>query len=221
MRRPRRGVDRGPTSIGCARPAWAAALRLALILTVAACGPGARGGGRADPTPAGLGLGELIAFPECSINPKARGLHADHDPLRFLDRATGILTTPFKYLGISGWTDLGVRAEVLGRAKHGSAWSTDGFTTVDIHTDRLEIAIGLSRCRYERPPGAPYEAEVRVEVKPWILFPTEIGVQEGDAVHFCGRLRIDHDRGGFYEIHPETPDDARGQCGRIAGPGAP
>lgn len=144
------------------------------------------------------GLGVLIV--SCEINIDAPGLKEMRPPLSFPARALGIVTAPFKYLGIFGWTDLAVDAEVSGRVYQDSAWSTDGFTTVDIEIESLQLLTAGTRCRYDRPVRGEFRY-IRIEVKPWVASPGTAAVKKGSTIRASGRLKIDHDA-DFYEIHP-------------------
>lgn len=150
-------------------------------------------------------LGALVDVRTCAVNPKALGLQRQHRPLNLLDRISALLTTPFKYLGILGWTDLEAGAEVWGNVMHDPAWSTDGFTTVDVAIAKLDVVVGHARCTYARHAVVEPEAWIRIEIKPWVLFPPHVDLKAGDAVRIRGRLRVDH--GAFYEIHPEGSAD--------------
>jgi hypothetical protein len=120
-------------------------------------------------------------------------------------RIFGAFTTPFKYLGISGWTDLGLRAQVTGRVYQDSAWGTDGFTTIDVEIHELEILTGGPGCSYRRVSGDP-AAYIRIEIKPWVKSPALAGVKAESLVKVAGRLKVDHDA-DFFEIHPEHETD--------------
>lgn len=172
-------------------------LMFVLLMGLVVNGCASRGEGN------GTWLGQLIQ--DCSIDSRARGLQYHHPRLSITARVLGAVTTPFKYLGVSGWTDLGLRAQVVGRVYQDSAWSTDGFTTIDMEIHQLEIMTAESGCRYEKRPTDPV-AYIRIEIKPWVRSPAMAGVRENSLMRISGRLKVDHDD-DFFEIHPEREGD--------------
>src|SRR5262249_58829313 len=67
--------------------------------------------------------------------------------------AIAFLTTPFKFLGISGWKETGCPAEGRGRPVRDAQHSTDGFWTIDVLLEDLTIGAApadLSSARYLR-----------------------------------------------------------------------
>jgi hypothetical protein len=109
-------------------------------------------------------------------------------------RAAGFFFTPFKRLGIMGWSDLGYDGEITGLVKQ-TAKSTDQFYTVDMKLETLQIDgrnIPLADDRYLR-------AEICLcEVK----LSEEDGPKVGEKVWMRGRMVWDGD--GFVEIHPRS-----------------
>ena len=79
-------------------------------------------------------------------------------PLSWFDRFVAFLTTPFKFLGISGWKETGCSADAVGRPVRDAQHSTDGFWTIDVAL--AAFAIGGSAAD-PTPPRF-----VRVEVEP-------------------------------------------------------
>src|ERR1700719_3376921 len=79
-------------------------------------------------------------------------------PLSWFDRFVAFLTTPFKFLGISGWKETGCDARAAGRPVRDAQHSTDGFWTIDIAL--ASFAIGGSAA------DPTLRRFVRVEVEP-------------------------------------------------------
>ena len=121
--------------------------------------------------------------------------------LSWFDRTIAFLTTPFKFLGISGWQETGCDAQARGRPVRDAQHSTDGFWTIDVALEAFAIAANpadLSKPRY-----------VRLEVEPetrahGVCAQTPILV--GMELDFGGAVVVDTD-GPFLEVHPE--DDFR------------
>src|SRR5262249_53517151 len=78
--------------------------------------------------------------------------------LSWFDRALAFLTTPFKFLGISGWKETGCDAGASGGPVRDAQHSTDGFWTIDVAL--ASFSIGGSS-----PEPAPPRF-IRVEVEP-------------------------------------------------------
>ena len=118
-------------------------------------------------------------------------------PLSWFDRFIAFLTTPFKFLGISGWQETGCEAQARGRPVRDAQHSTDGFWTIDL---RLEaFAIGDASAD---PPGPMF---VRLEVEPDTqahAVCAATAVREGMELVFGGAVVVDTD-GPFLEVHPE------------------
>ncbi len=112
-------------------------------------------------------------------------------------RALGVVTTPFKNVGFIGWTNLGMRAAVIGRVEHAAA-STDRFLTVDVGLERIvidDLACSLDSPRYLRSEVCLCMVPLAADERP----------RTGDRVEIDGRLVWDGD--GFLEVHPEAPGD--------------
>lgn len=117
--------------------------------------------------------------------------------LNWIARSLGFITTPFKRLGIRGWTKTGCIAEATGKPVRDAQHSTDGFFTIDVALRELQVgqqrsAVADHYMRLEVEPGT--EAH-KVCARTHIL--------AGTSLHFAGPVLIDHD-GPFLEIHPNT-----------------
>jgi len=126
---------------------------------------------------------------------------APQPALSWFERAIAFLTTPFKFLGISGWQETGCAARASGRPVRDAQHSTDGFWTIDVALAAFaigETAADLSAPRYVRLEVEPDTAAHRV------CAGTRIRV--GNLLEFGGAIVVDTD-GPFLEVHPE--DDFR------------
>jgi len=141
---------------------------------------------------------EAIAAPACDAKGTIAMLSAaPQKALGWFSRAIAFLTTPFKFLGISGWKETGCPAEGRGRPVRDAQLSPDGFWTIDVLLE--EIAIGavptdLSAARY-----------LRLEVEPDTAAHEICGANPISAatdLAFGGAVVIDTD-GPFLEVHPE------------------
>ena len=116
--------------------------------------------------------------------------------LGWLSRWIAFVTTPFKFLGISGWTDTGCAALASGSPVRDAQHSTDGFWTIDVelHAFRIgNISPELPRfLRLEIEPGT--RAHEICERNP---------VAPGAALSFGGPIVVDTD-GPFLELHPKS-----------------
>ncbi len=128
---------------------------------------------------------------------------APQDELGWFSKAIGILTTPFKRCGISGWQPTGCDAKAAGVAVYDAGHSTDGFFTIDLHLETFVI----------QTVSMPSEVEryVRVEVEPktgaHAVCERLGGVLKGQSLFCGGPVVVDTDGEGFLEIHPD--DDFR------------
>jgi hypothetical protein len=117
--------------------------------------------------------------------------------LTWFDRWIALLTTPFKFCGISGWTETGCEARAAGRPVRAAQHSTDGFWTIDVQLERFAIGpdpADLTEPRY-----------IRVEVEPGTTahdICAATRVLAGMALAFGGAVVVDTD-GPFLEVHPE------------------
>ena len=112
-------------------------------------------------------------------------------------RAAGFFFTPFKRLGIMGWSDLGYGGEIIGLVKQ-TAKSTDQFYTVDMKLASLQIDgrnIPLTGDRYLRAEICLCEVKLPESERP----------QVGEKVWMRGRMVWDGD--GFVEIHPRNASE--------------
>jgi hypothetical protein len=114
--------------------------------------------------------------------------------LCWFSRWIAILTTPFKFLGISGWTDTGCSGRGIGSLVRNAQHSTDGFWTLDVALESFgigEIAAAAGRfLRIEVEPGTPAHAVCSVRA-----------IEARRSVRFGGPLLVDTD-GPFLEVHP-------------------
>jgi len=123
---------------------------------------------------------------------------APQKALSLFDRVIAFLTTPFKFLGISGWKETGCEAEAAGRPVRGAQHSTDGFWTIDVALAALAIGptpADLTRPRYVRIEVEPETAAHAVCASNAITPSTDLA--------FGGPVVIDTD-GPFLEVHPDA-----------------
>ena len=114
--------------------------------------------------------------------------------LCWFSRWIAIVTTPFKFLGISGWTDTGCSGRGIGNLVRKAQHSTDGFWTLDVALAAFAID--------QRVAGTG--CFLRIEVEPGTGAHTvcsERVIAARLAVRFAGPLLIDTD-GPFLEVHP-------------------
>jgi len=123
---------------------------------------------------------------------------APQPALSWLDRVIAILTTPFKFLGISGWKETGCLAVGKGRPVRDAQHSTDGFWTIDVRLATFRVS-GL--CADLAPPRY-----LRLEVEPGTRAHdvcAQTRVVEAITLDFGGPVVVDTD-GPFLEVHPES-----------------
>jgi hypothetical protein len=128
-------------------------------------------------------------------------LHQVNDPVRPPGQKAGFFTTPFKRIGIFGWSDLGYDGAVIGLVKQ-AALSTDKFYTVDMQVKELQIdgkPMSLDGDRYLRAEVCTCHVILSDTNRPAV----------GDTVWIHGRMVWDGD--GFIEIHPREKDDVKKQ----------
>lgn len=116
--------------------------------------------------------------------------------LSWFDRTIAIVTTPFKRLGISGWTPTECVALARGDAVRDAQHSTDGFWTIDLRLSLLTIGDETA------PPGR----FLRVEVEPGTTAHdvcAEARIRRGARLEVGGAVVIDNDPPPFPEIHPD------------------
>ena len=114
--------------------------------------------------------------------------------LSWFSRWIAILTTPFKFLGVSGWTDTGCSGQGTGNLVRDAQHSTDGFWTLDVGLDSFAVD--------EREAAAG--RFLRIEIEPDTAAHAVCAAQSIAArrsVRFAGRILVDTD-GPFLEVHP-------------------
>jgi hypothetical protein len=139
-------------------------------------------------------LAKPVCDPDATIGLVSR---RPQEPLSWVDRAIAFLTTPFKFLGISGWKETGCNAEASGRLVHDAQHSTDGFWTIDVALESFSIG--------STPAGAQPPKFVRVEVEPRTAAHAVCAASQIAAhieIAFGGPVVIDTD-GPFLEVHPD------------------
>jgi hypothetical protein len=140
----------------------------------------------------------LLAVQVCDSAGTIRSLSDEPRPaLGWFSRWIAVLTTPFKFLGISGWKETGCEARVLGSAFRAAQHSTDGFWTIDMELDEFKIGDACAPdgrfVRIEVEPGTPAHATCANDA-----------VIAGTQLELGGPIVIDTDSGGFLEIHPDA-----------------
>jgi hypothetical protein len=118
--------------------------------------------------------------------------------LSWLVRFLSLLTTPFKRLGISGWSETGCDGRGTGSPVRDAQYSTDGFWTIDVALS--DFKIGARRADLSSP------LFLRLEIEPGTRAHAVCearDVREGDVVTFAGAIVIDRDA-DFLEIHPDA-----------------
>ena len=138
-----------------------------------------------------------FAEPRCDPDRVFRLLRdRPNDGLSWFDRFVAFLTTPFKHLGISGWSPTGCAALARGAAVRDAQHSTDGFWTIDLRLSELSI----------RDLSAPPDRFLRVEVEPRTAAHEVCAgsrVLAGAMLEVGGEMVIDEDPPRFPEIHPD------------------
>lgn len=141
---------------------------------------------------------ERFAAPVCDPSGTITTLsRAPQKALSWFSRFLAFLTTPFKFLGISGWKETGCESEGKGRPVRDAQHSTDGFWTIDLALGEIAIgttAVDLHSPRYLRLEVEPKAAAHEVCTKNPIGPATDLA--------FGGAVVIDTD-GPFLEVHPE------------------
>ncbi len=120
--------------------------------------------------------------------------------LGWFSRMVAWFTTPFKFLGVSGWVVTGCSGGGFGRLVRDAQHSTDGFWTIDAALE--EFAIGSL--------GAPAGRFLRLECEPGTGAHdvcSERRLVAEDRIRFAGPIVIDTD-GPFLEIHPADDFEA-------------
>ena len=134
----------------------------------------------------------------CDAQATLRKLSRAPQPaLSLFVRLIAFLTTPFKFLGISGWQETGCEAKAAGRPVRDAQHSTDGFWTIDVALESFVIgsaAADLSSPRYVR-------REVEPDTNAHAVC-ASTPVTAGMGLDFGGAVVVDTD-GPFLEVHPE------------------
>ena len=136
----------------------------------------------------------LVCDPKGTIALLSR---APQKALSWFSRFLAFLTTPFKFLGISGWKETGCESEGKGRPVRDAQHSTDGFWTIDVALEQLTIGANPADLH---PPRY-----LRLEVEPEtpahdVCAKNPIG--PATDLTFGGPVVIDTD-GPFLEVHPD------------------
>ncbi|HSS45321.1 MAG TPA: hypothetical protein VLO07_08275 [Thermoanaerobaculia bacterium] len=121
--------------------------------------------------------------------------------LSWFDRVIAFLTTPFKFLGISGWKETGCEADAVGRPVRNAQHSTDGFWTMDVRLEAFRIATTSADPR----PDKFIRLEVEPGTKAHDVCASSCVIKDMELA-FAGAVVVDTD-GPFLEVHPE--DDFR------------
>jgi hypothetical protein len=139
--------------------------------------------------------------------------------LSWFDVATGFISTPFKKMGISGWTGTGCKAVAQGYSVNRIGHSTDGFYTLDLKITSASI----ERTNESSLPGH----FIRVEFEPHNRAHEKVATvaqclnpSTDVLVRVGGVVKIDED-GPFLEIHPNDPYgdlEILNDCSRVEGP---
>jgi hypothetical protein len=137
----------------------------------------------------------LHAQPQCDAQKTIRMLSDEPQlKLSFAARALGVITTPFKRLGIKGWDNTFCIAKASGKAVRPAQHSTDGFWTIDVELDSFQIGD-------TRASGKKF---IRLEVLPKTAaheICSKQSISVNTVMSFGGPVFIDND-GPFLEIHP-------------------
>ncbi len=118
-----------------------------------------------------------------------------------------LFTTPFKSLGLFGWTGYCTQACGVGEVLHADR-SLDGFYTVDLVLDSFSVAgqpTRLDKPRY-----------IRAEVRGRARHIARRELRRGETGRLCGELRWDRD--GFLEIHPREESQVEALAPRPKSP---
>lgn len=131
--------------------------------------------------------------------PRVFSALSDHSERQLgdLDKNGGILTTPLKRIGISGWTPTGCPGQGQGTLTTDAAHSSDGFWTVDVQLDYVSIG---------SLEAAPPSRFLRIELEPNLPahnYAQSHSLKKGDRVLFGGPVVFDNDLPHrFLEVHP-------------------
>ena len=98
----------------------------------------------------------------------------------------GVLFTPFKQLGISGWSPTGCAGQGEGILAHDAAHSSDQMWTIDLELVRFDVD-GVQ---------APAHRYIRIELDkdtPANSYADKTSLKKGDRVFFRGPIVFDND----------------------------
>jgi hypothetical protein len=141
---------------------------------------------------------ERFAAPACDAGGTIAMLStAPQGKLSWFDRLIAVLTTPFKFLGISGWKETGCEAKARGKPVRDAQHSTDGFWTIDVQLE--EFRIGTESANLT--PAKFIRLEVEPKTKAHDVC-AATAVREGMRLDFGGAVVVDTD-GPCLEVHPE------------------
>jgi hypothetical protein len=141
---------------------------------------------------------EMFAAVPCDALGTIAKLSTDpQEALSWFGRFIAFLTTPFKFLGISGWQETGCEAQASGRPVRDAQHSTDGFWTIDV---RLE-AFWIGTSSTDPAPPKYIRLEVEPDTKAHDVC-AATRVLGGMELAFAGAVVVDTD-GPFLEVHPE------------------
>jgi hypothetical protein len=139
-------------------------------------------------------LEEAVCDPRATLG---RLSEEPQDALSWFDRFIAVLTTPFKFCGISGWEETGCQAQACGRPVRDAQHSTDGFWTIDVLLTTFRIG--------PNPADLAKSRFVRLEVEPDTKAHNVCSatrVRRDMDLAFGGAVVVDTD-GPFLEVHPE------------------
>jgi hypothetical protein len=140
----------------------------------------------------------LAAAPVCdAAGTVAQLSRQPQQALSWFGRLIAFLTTPFKFLGISGWRETGCVAEAAGVPVRDAQHSTDGFWTIDVALE--SFTIGQASTPSQEPRFVRLEVEPDTEAHA-VCASTPIGPR--NRLSFGGAVVVDTD-GPFLEVHPE------------------
>jgi hypothetical protein len=125
--------------------------------------------------------------------------------LSAFDESIAFLSTPFKRLGISGWTRTSCSAGGVGQIKQ-IGESTDGFITIDVWIMNISVS-GNHGSTVGTTTSVNNKRHIRLEVEPDTephAYFRKVPFHEGDTIFFQGPTLIDRDGDGFYEVHPSA-----------------
>lgn len=120
-----------------------------------------------------------------------------NSPLSWYARLFGAVTTPFKRLGVFGWTDMKFVAAATGTVEQVSE-SSDRFLTVDLRLDSFMVnssPVPLTIPKFIRAEICLADIPLAEFQKPTV----------NQRIRIAGRLMWDGD--GFLEIHPRSTND--------------